>query len=319
MKNKYFEIREACPACESKSNKELYRAKYIEPPISTYLNDFYNPQGGVEFNYLEGEIFILNECTECGLVYQKDIPNDFLMIKLYEEWINPEIILSNRIKQHGINSLSKLAREIEMVINHFNLPTSELKFLDFGSGWGDWCNLAKGYGCKALGTELSQSRIDYSSKLGVPIIKWEEISKHQFDFINTEQVFEHIPKPLETLRYLVQSLKPNGVIKISVPNGGEIKKLLSIMDWNAQKYTKNSLNTVAPLEHINCFSQYSIMKMAQKIKLTAVELKIKKAPKLIDYTIRDILRPIYHTIKFKKIIKDHGSTYLFFSRVSTTD
>lgn len=323
MKNRYFVTRNSCPSCESKSNKELYRAQYTEAPISTYLNNFYNPQGGVEFNYLEGEYYILKECKSCNLVYQQDIPNDFLMVKLYEEWINPRIIINDKIKSKNIKPFTYKVKEIENVINHFDLPTSNLKFLDFGSGWGEWCSFAKSYGCEAFGCELSQSRIDHSLKLGVPILNWEEISNHQFDFINTEQVFEHIPNPLETLKYLVKSLKPNGVIKISVPNGGNIKNILSIMDWGAEKGTFNSLNAVAPLEHINCFSEFSLIKMAEKIKLLPIELKNnnvnnkfrnKKTKSFLDYSIKDILRPIYRIFKKRKKVKNYGSTYLFFSK-----
>lgn len=66
-------------------------------------------------------------------------------------------------------------------------------------------------------------------------MSWEEIPQHQFDFINTEQVFEHIPKPLETLRYLKKALKTNGVLKISVPTANDIEQRLEIMDWKIPK------------------------------------------------------------------------------------
>ena len=314
MAKNYFEIREACPACESTSTKEIYRAKFNEPPISDYLNHFYNPQGGVEFEYLEGESYILNECANCGLVYQKAIANDFLMEKLYEEWIDPKIVLENKTKNRNLNDYLALAREIETIIRHFDVPLNDLTFFDFGSGWGEWCNLAKGYGCLAFGSELSQTRIDHSRKLGVPIIPYEDIPEHRFDYINTEQVFEHIPKPLETLHYLTQSLKPNGIIKISVPNGGDIKRLLSVMDWSAPKGSENSLNPVAPLEHINCFSQRSILKMTEKLGLTPVQLSSTKNLKQIDYSLRDVLSPIHDKIKHRK----YGSTYLFFQKTATT-
>ena len=34
------------------------------------------------------------------------------------------------------------------------------------------------------------------------------------------------------------------------------------MDWKAPKNSRNSLNPVAPLEHINCFRRKSLIKMA---------------------------------------------------------
>lgn len=321
MQEKYFDVRTNCPSCGSKRCVELYKAKYTEPPISTYLNDFYNSQGGVEFSYLVGESFVLDECSDCGLVYQRDIPNDFLMKKLYDEWIDPAIVLGERIKTFRIDYYSRLAREIETIVKYFDLPPTELKFLDFGSGWGDWCNIARSYGCSAFGAELSQSRIDYSNKLGVPNLSWDEISMHQFDFINTEQVFEHVPNPLELLQYLVQSLKPNGMIKISVPNGGDVKRLLSIMDWNAPKGSTNSLNVIAPLEHINCFNHNSILVMTKMAKLNRVVININnevqgRTKGLLDYSIKDLVRPIYRVFVPVKETEKMGSTYLFFIRAN---
>ncbi len=46
---------------------------------------------------LKGSSYILNECFECGLTYQKQIPNDLLMKKIYNEWIIPKLSLNRRI------------------------------------------------------------------------------------------------------------------------------------------------------------------------------------------------------------------------------
>lgn len=319
-KKSYFIIRENCPACNSKNSKELYSSKFNELPISKYLEDFYNHQGGVEFKYLEDESYILDECVGCGLVYQRAIPNDFLMTKLYEEWIDPKKVLNQNVKNRSLRYYSKFAREIEMIINYFKRPSSELKFFDFGSGWGHWCRLAKAYGCSVLGTELSQTRIDYSNKIGISMIEWDEIPNYQFDFINTEQVFEHIANPLETLEHLIKSLKPSGIIKISVPNGNNIKLLLTDPNWEITKGTKSALNIVAPLEHINCFSQHAIEKMMHIISFEPVEIKKQssnqKPSKLWDYSLRDFLKPIYNKIVSKPKVRNNSTTYLFFKRSS---
>lgn len=319
MNESYFILRKTCPACKSANIKELYSAKFNEPPLSIYMDDFYKHQGGVELQYLENDSFMLDECNECGLIYQRAIPNDFLMKKLYEEWIDPKKVLDLKVKERGVKYYSRLAREIEMIIRHFGVATSELVFFDFGSGWGDWCRMANAYGCSAYGTELSQTRIDYAKMSGVFMIELEETPEYQFDFINTEQVFEHIDNPLATLQYLIESLKPNGIIKISVPNGWDVKRRLSIMDWKAPKGSKDSLNLVAPLEHINCFSHDALVKMARIAGLVPVQ--IPALPKndiglILDYALRDILRPYYHLIKIVKSRQSFASTYLFFQKES---
>ena len=90
--NNYFKNRTYCPCCGYSNGNEIYRALYNEPPISDYLERFYSPQGGVEFEYLHNQDYIVCECIQCGLVYQKEIPDDLLMHKLYDKWIDPDIV-----------------------------------------------------------------------------------------------------------------------------------------------------------------------------------------------------------------------------------
>jgi hypothetical protein len=118
------------------------------------LIEFYSPQGGVEFEYLIDVTYALDECTTCGLIYQRYIPNAELMFRLYDKWINPEKSFDH-VVGHTLEYYQELEREIEMAIRHFGKKPNELSFIDFGMGWGEWCNMAKGYGCSVFGMELS--------------------------------------------------------------------------------------------------------------------------------------------------------------------
>ena len=57
-----------------------------------------------------------------------------------------------------------------------------------------------------------------------------------------------------------------------MPNGEDIEARLKLMDWNAAKGHENSLNAVAPLEHINCFNTETVMTLAQSKGLTLVDI-----------------------------------------------
>ena len=107
--------------------------------------------------------------------------------------------------------------------------------------------MAKAFVCDSYGTELSETRIKYAKSHGIKVITWDEIPNHSFDLINAERVFEHISEPLESLFHLKKSLKSGGLIKISVANGGNIKRGLRIADWTAPKGSRNSVNPVSPL------------------------------------------------------------------------
>lgn len=294
----YFWGREFCPACNSTKIETIYSCNFLESPIKEFLESFYSLQGGVEFEYLKGAEFILEECRDCGLIYQKQIPNDSLMNKLYTEWINPKKIFNNDVEANNLDYYIEYAQEIMMLIGYFKTLPSELKFLDFGMGWGAWARMAKAFGCGSYGTELSKEKAEYAKSQGVKIINWDDISDYQFDFIKIKEIFEHIAKPKETLGCLKNSLKPNGLIKISVPDGRDIKRRLKVLDWKAVKGSRNSLNAVSPLEHINCFNRNSLVRMADiagfkpvKIPL-AIQYKYKinrNNPKLI---LKNILKPL---------------------------
>ncbi|MBU0569137.1 methyltransferase domain-containing protein [bacterium] len=271
----YFVKREFCPSCKSREYKTVYSCGFTESPIKEYLESFYSPQGQIELEYLKGAEYILDECHNCGMTYQKEIPNDFLMNKLYEEWIDSQKVFDQYEQSHNLDYYSGYAREIMMLIKYFNTVPKQLKFFDFGMGWGNWCQMAKAFGCDSYGTELSEARIEYAKSNGIKVISWIKIPNHSFDFINTDQVFEHIPDPLKTLYHLKKSLKPGGLIRISVPNGCDIKRKLRIMDWTAPKGSKNSLNSVAPLEHINCFNHSSIIRMADMAGFRLMEIPFR--------------------------------------------
>lgn len=303
MSNSFFVKRELCPACRSKDHSTLYSCSYLDPSLRRYLESGYNRQGKIEFEYLRDATYVLEECSDCGLVFQNEIPNDFLMTKLYEEWIDPGMALKQHRETASLDDhYSGYAREIMMLIAYFKTMPSQMRFLDFGMGWGGWCMMATAFGCDCYGTELSETRIEHAKSQGVHVLKWEEVTGYRFDVINTEQVLEHIPEPLETLCYLRGAVKPQGLIKVSVPDGGDIKKRLKICDWTAPKGSKKSLNAVSPLEHINCFTRRAITRMADIAGFEMVEIpfSIQIAYstnwRFLKPALKNILRPLYRSV-----------------------
>ena len=150
MQNQFFTYRDKCPACNSGILEQLYQKPYDEPPIREYLKSFYSSQGGIEFKYLKNATFNLCECKECGLIFQKEIPNDFLMKELYEKWLDPKKVFDQHQKTDDLSLYTYYAQEISTIIAYLHQVPSELSFLDFGMGWGKWALMAKGFGCEFL-------------------------------------------------------------------------------------------------------------------------------------------------------------------------
>lgn len=315
MYNRNFFIRKSCPVCEANNFRVIYQNRFDEEPIKGYLKSFYESQGRVEFEYLVEANYILCECKDCGLIFQRDIPNDILMERLYEHWINPQKVLDQHLQQDGLGYYSNYAQEIMQIMAFIGKNPSSLSLFDFGMGWGKWAIMAKAFGCDSYGAEISFDRIEYAKANGIKIITWEEIPQQRYDFINTEQVFEHIPEPLQTLRHLKMALKTDGIIKISVPNTNDIERRLKNMDWKAPKGSRNSLNPVAPLEHVNCFRRATLEKMASEAGMKEVFIPIKMQYKFSTNwsnpknIARNIFRPISRNLlKNKNYILLHKIT-----------
>lgn len=272
--NPHFATRDNCPACLSMHSETLCAHNYAEPPMSKYIKAFYDATGpGAEFEYLDGAHYVLKECTNCKLIYQYEVPAPALMGRLYERWLEPEAVRRLVAGDRSAQFYLWCAAEITRVLRFLGRPLEEVRFLDFGMGWGNWCLIAKGFGCEVFGTELSGVRVEYARRMGVEPVPWERLGEQRFDFINAEQVFEHLANPLETLRHLRVALKPDGLIRINVPPGTDIKHRLAIGDWLAPPDSDRSLNDVAPLQHINCFNFESLVAMARLAGLEEVKVE----------------------------------------------
>ena len=236
------------------------------------------------------------------------------MERLYEHWIDPQTAFTQHQKQDALGCCSYYAQEIMQIIAYLNKVSSSLSFFDFGMGWGKWALMAKAFGCNSYGSELSNERIEYAKSNGINIITWDEIPQHQFDFINTEQVLEHISDPLNTILHLKRALKADGILKISVPTANDIKRRLRIMDWRAAKGARNSLNPVAPLEHINFFRRKSLVKMATIAGMKEVFIPLKRQYQFttnwsgIKKIAKNFLLPVYRNILKRQ-------NYLFFRKI----
>ena len=298
-----FLIRSACPICSHSDTVELYTAPFAQAPIGPFLEEQYAPVGhGIDLSVLGDAQYCLHRCPNCELVFQKNIPGDELMHILYERWIDADVTKENHRVQDDVNLFNGYANEISLIVDMNGKIPDEQRFLDFGMGWAKWACMAKAFGVTAEGCELSEKRIENARQLGVGICDWDDIPGGNYDFINTEQVYEHIGDPLETLCHLKQGLASGGLIKISVPPSVGIDKRLQKMNWKAARGSKEDLNAVFPLEHINCYKWKTFEVLADKAGMEIVSIPMRKQYRYTSNwrsakaIARNLIVPIYRNV-----------------------
>lgn len=301
MNNSLFHIRKQCPTCASEKFSDIYRSKYTSNPVKSYLIEAYGHADGFDLQHLENIDYSLLQCDKCDLIFQEYIPTPDFMAEIYGHWADAQKELSQP-PNYGISYYSIYSQDILQILAYLGKVPATVKILDFGMGWGRWALMAKAFGCEVYGVELSSQRLEYAKANGIQPILWSDIPNYQFDLIHTDQVFEHLAEPVQVLNHLKQSLKSDGLIKICVPNSFGMRYRLKKMDWAAPKGSLQSLNPVAPLEHINCFYRESMLKLAQGSDLLEVKIPIHiqyryttvwDKPKRV---LRNLVMPIYRNI-----------------------
>lgn len=270
-----FVDRIACPVCMARTVQPLYTCGFAEKPVRSYMNQYYGAQRAQE---VDGHRYTLVKCTACQLVYQRSIGDAAFLERLYDQWLNEPTAASEADRAASAQlarvGLTRDAHELMWVSHCLSKPLPELNTLDYGMGFGLWARISRSLGCQSFGFDLSHTRMRAASEAGVKVLREEDFPADTFDFINTEQVFEHVPAPRELAKRLAASLKPGGILKISVPYGEDIERRIERCEWQAERGSRHSLDPVAPLEHINCFKSETLRRLAADLGLSFLRPQI---------------------------------------------
>ena len=299
-----FRHRDSCPACHSDAVRTVYRSPFAEGGVGTFVRTYYH----VDPAALASAPYQLDECERCGLVYQAWIGDDRLLSDLYTHWVDnpadPERDIDTYRADISAVRLSRDAHEIMAVSSYLGRPLKRLRTLDYGMGWALWARIAEQLGCRSHGSDLSEPRMRFARDHGIEAVTDAEIDQLVFDFINTEQVFEHVPAPLELLRKLERCLAPGGVIKLSLPSAERVEALIEMMCNGKYRGDYSTIVPIQPLEHINSFKRRSLDAMAAAAGLRTIRpdlwhryafLRHKGTvdPRRLQKTAKELVRPIY--------------------------
>ena len=187
---------------------------------------------------------------------------------------------------------------MNLIRNTLKKKNEEISVLDFGAGWGFWLNYLKKNNFDVYAYEVSETRINFLRKNDIKVIPDLENINQKFDFIYSEETFEHISNPKETLINLSKILKEDGFMMLRFPSSFLFKFKLT-------KNYKPCTDCAHPLEHINLLNKKSFEAMTMDSNLKIINFKSK-----FNFSLRNFLKDIknffyFDSVLIKKINRDN--------------
>lgn len=294
-----FESRDKCPACASSDVRPVYSCGFAEQPIAAFLVDYFNIDPAI----LAGARYRVARCEACSTMFQSEVGNDALLTQLYSDWVfqiaHPE---DDAMYDHDVHHprLSRDGHEVMVAAAFLGKPLAALHTLDYGMGWACWSRIAQMLGCQSFGYDIADARMAFAERHGVRT----DIAGRTFDFINTEQVLEHLTDPAGAVERLAAMLNPGGVLKISVPSQGSVAQTLDRLASGQPSVRHDEIMPLLPLEHVNSFSVAGLGRIGARFGLRPVRPNYRQRfaflghpgaldPRKPARVVKELVRPWY--------------------------
>lgn len=198
----------------------------------------------------KSEIFILQKCRNCGLIFLNPRPKKEEMVKYYKKVSFPKDgLVSYKVKQ-------------------VNFKDKNGEICDVGCGRGFFLKEMQKKGWDVLGIEISSEACKFADEiLKIKVFNGEvenaNLSNNSFSCITLWHSLEHLPDPSRVLKILYEALKPSGRLVITLPNIESIQARLFKDKW---------FHIDAP-RHLYHFSPSSLTNLLNKIGFKNIETK----------------------------------------------
>jgi SAM-dependent methyltransferase len=249
-----FVERTTCPICLSTDIEEIYAEPMVTGKTGAFLGRYYNDK---LLEQLDPSMkYSLCYCRNCTSCFQKQILDEAGLDYFYDNNVESDASLAKRTnaKPKYYDVLFEDARTARRIMG-VSKPKN-FRALDFGCGWGHWTVAARACGYETFGAELSKDRLAHLAKIGTAVVDFSDARfQHFFDFVNTDQVMEHVADPRAIVKLLDRVTRPGGILKVFVPNGTDYAKRARAAEWAPSK------DAAHPLEHINTYSRQSLREM----------------------------------------------------------
>jgi 2-polyprenyl-3-methyl-5-hydroxy-6-metoxy-1,4-benzoquinol methylase len=274
--------RAGCPACEEPATNVVTSLPYGTNPV--LLAPELPPFGLKQY--------CIRECPVCGLLFQEEALDGAETAVFYRAR------QGQALKKLAARRLSDYAHLVEDVLLARKLIGRESpRMLDFGAGECTWGGTAHALGCEVVCFDLHDAIEECAANFGLKAVALEEIAPGSLDYINADQVFEHLADPLAQLQVLVPKLRAGGLIKISTPGNPGMRASLQSTNFATmtQGEFEAQFSDLKPLMHLQLFSARSLQTMGSRAGLK--HLRISPVTSLATSVLLDSGRQLNRAIR----------------------
>lgn len=243
---------EACPAC---GHTNVQSTVTGNAEVLARFHAFSKIKyGGLLDDWLDDIELVILRCLACGHHWYRDQPSPEQLSLMYA---NGRRLLPGTVSREPTQKMLVEMRRLAKLTGK-----EQPRLLDFGSGFGRWARAAARTGFRVHAYEPSVARGAESVEEFTLVHDLSEIAGMRFDAINLEQVLEHVPEPLETLRIIRSFFTADTVLRVSVPNILRPPEGASV--WNYWPYDGKRVHAMAPFEHLHGFTPDSLKALSRR-------------------------------------------------------
>lgn len=265
--------------------------------------------------------FPIIHCFTCGHLFTGNAPKGKELSTYYEsDKYTSHTDKATEGKMYNIAKTLNLRIKYRIIHNHIKQVQN---ILDYGCGTGDFLGYCEtkgqivAYGYDPSEKAISQLRTKYNFTI---YDNHNSILENKYDVITLWHVVEHLPDPLSTIEFLVQSLNCNGLLIIAMPNHSSFDSSFYKTIWAAYDVPRH-LHHFTPeflhnsLKHLNLklreisylpFDPFYISYLSEQQTISNLPLSIR----ILRSLFVSIISSIFSVIKPSKA----SSPILVFSK-----
>jgi SAM-dependent methyltransferase len=272
----------------------LFAVPYSDAALRASIERFH-PH--FDWQWVDGQQYTVLHCPSCGTLFQRAVFDEMEAKRFY----NLPSHQSYALKPLKLSSLAHIAQEV--ILLRQLLDSARPRVLDYGMGWANWATMALAFGCEVAGVEINEQARGHAAGRGIAVLQPEDLKDGSFDFIQVDQVLEHLTDPLALLSSLASKLRKDGLALVGVPGRANALAAFRCAAQSADPFRalpEADLDALSPLVHLTLFNSRSLRRLAARVGLELFRPALGKslAAGTLWNTPRQWNRNLYLPFKF---------------------